>query len=330
MKPSILLYKALANKYLSRLEQFFNVCYFPQGRTPDNQQEFDAALATVEGIIGTGAPKLDVNAEFLAKAPKLRVASTISVGYDNYDVEAMNQRGVLLTHTPDVLTETTADAIFGLLMATARRIPEMDRLVKSGNWKGSIGSELFGVDIHHKTLGIIGMGRIGKALAKRGRGGFDMNILYTSRSVHADVEQQWQAERCELDSLLSRSDFVCVILPLSKETYNLIDQPQLALMKADAILINGARGPIVNEQALISALKSGQIRAAGLDVYNVEPLPATSELLTLDNLVTLPHIGSATAQTRDAMTDCAVENLIAGLQGTLDKNCVNSQAIKQK
>lgn len=326
MKPSVLLYQSVKEDTLSRLKEHCDVCYFPQGRTSDNQRQFDEILLQTEAIIGSG---IKVNADFLAKAPKLKVAATISVGYDNYDVAEMTKRGILLTHTPDILTDTTADAIFGLLMATARRIPELDQLVKTGNWKRMIGRELYGCDIHHKTLGIIGMGRIGHAIAKRGHGGFDMNILYTNRSAKPEVEKAFNAERCELNDLLKRSDFVCLIISLTDETRNMIDAEQLALMKPGAILINGARGPVINEQALINALKTKQIRAAGLDVYNVEPLPADSELLELDNIVTLPHIGSATTETREGMADLAVDNIINGLKGTITQNMVNPEVLKK-
>jgi gluconate 2-dehydrogenase len=324
MKPSVLLYQSVKEQTLSRFKQHCDVAYFPEGRTSANQQQFDECLAKAQAIIGSG---IKVDAAFLDKAPHLKVAATISVGYDNYDLDTMTRRKILLTHTPDILTDTTADAIFGLMMATARRIPELDQLVKTGNWKKMIGREFYGCDIHHKTLGIIGMGRIGQAIAKRGYGGFDMKILYTNRSAKPEVEQQFAAERCELEELLKRSDFVCLIISLTDDTKNMIDSAQLALMKSSAIIINGARGPVINEQALINALKNKQIRAAGLDVYNVEPLPSDSALLKLDNVVTLPHIGSATTETREAMADIAVDNVIKGLDGSLSKNMVNPQVI---
>lgn len=326
MKPSVLLYYPVKPEALAHLQEHCHVHYFPNGPTAENQQSFDAALSQAEGMVGSG---LAVNAGLLAKAPILRVAATVSVGYDNYDVETMTDRGILLTNTPDILTETTADAIFALLMATARRIPELDQLVKSGNWKKMIGSDLYGSDVHHKTLGIIGMGRIGQAIAKRAHFGFDMPILYTNRSPKPEVEEAFGAERCELDDLLKRSDFVCLIVSLTKETVDLIDESKFALMKPSAMLINGARGPVVNEQALIHALETKQIRAAGLDVYNVEPLPADSPLLKLDNLVTLPHIGSATTETRDAMVNMAIDNLIRGLEGTITRNMVNPEVLKK-
>lgn len=327
MKPSVLLYQSVKEESLERFKQHCDVNYFPDGRTAENQKEFDEALAKAEGIVGSG---IKVDADFLAKAPKLKVAGTISVGYDNYDVDEMNKRGVLLTHTPEVLTDTTADAIFGILMATARRIPELDQMVKSGNWKEMIGACEYGTDIHHKTLGMVGMGRIGHAIAKRGHCGFDMKILYTNRSAKPDVEEAFGAERCELEDLLKRSDFVCLIISLTDDTRNMIDAEQLALMKPNAILINGARGPVVNEKALIEALKNKTIRAAGVDVYNVEPLPADSELLKLDNLVTLPHIGSATTETREAMADLAIDNIIKGLDGSITENMVNPDVLKKK
>jgi gluconate 2-dehydrogenase len=258
--------------------------------------------------------------------PALRATSTISVGYDNFDVDALNARNVLLMHTPTVLTETVADTVMALVLSSARRVVEVAERVKAGEWTKSIGPDWFGTDVHGKTLGIVGMGRIGLALAQRAHFGFNMPILYNARRQHKEAEERFNARYCDLDTLLLEADFVCLILPLTDETHHLMGKAQFEKMKKSAIFINAGRGPVVDEQALIAALKNGEIHAAGLDVFEQEPLPASSELLQLPNVVALPHIGSATHETRYNMAACAVDNLIDALQGKVDKNCVNPQA----
>lgn len=260
--------------------------------------------------------------------PKLRATSTISVGYDNFDVDALNARKVLLMHTPTVLTETVADTLMALILATSRRVVEVAERVKAGEWTASIGPDWFGSDVHHKTLGIVGMGRIGMALAQRAHFGFNMPILYNARRQHPQAEERFNARYCDLDTLLQEADFVCLILPLTEETHHLFGAEQFAKMKSSAIFINAGRGPVVDEKALISALQKGEIHAAGLDVFEREPLPVDSPLLAMPNVVALPHIGSATHETRYNMAACAVDNLIAALQGNVDKNCVNPQVAK--
>lgn len=207
------------------------------------------------------------------------------------------------------------DAIFGLLLSTARRMPELDRYVKEGEWKRGMTEDLFGVDVHHKVLGIIGMGRIGSAIAKRAKYGFDMNILYHNRSRNEEAEQKYQATYCELDELLTQSDFVCLMTPLTKETEERIGYREFSLMKKSAIFINGSRGKTVKEQDLIRALQEKQILAAGLDVFAQEPLPLDNSLLQMKHVVTLPHIGSATAETMLAIAKLAAENLVKGATG---------------
>ncbi len=258
--------------------------------------------------------------------PALRATSTISVGYDNFDVDALNARNVLLMHTPTVLTETVADTVMALVLSSARRVVEVAERVKAGEWTKSIGPDWFGTDVHGKTLGIVGMGRIGLALAQRAHFGFNMPILYNARRQHKEAEERFNARYCDLDTLLQEADFVCLILPLTDETHHLMGKAQFEKMKKSAIFINAGRGPVVDEQALIAALKNGEIHAAGLDVFEQEPLPGSSELLKLPNVVALPHIGSATHETRYNMAACAVDNLIDALQGKVDKNCVNPQA----
>jgi glyoxylate/hydroxypyruvate/2-ketogluconate reductase len=226
-----------------------------------------------------------------------------------------------------VLTESTADTVFALILASARRVVELAEWVRAGHWKGSIGESCFGVDVQGKTLGIVGLGRIGGAVARRAALGFRMNVLYTNRSPNAQAEQDYGARRVELDELLAQADFVCLQVPLTPETRGMIGAAELRKMKRSAILINASRGPTVDEAALIDALRDGTIRGAGLDVFAHEPLPADSPLLAMKNVVALPHIGSATHETRHAMARNAAENLIGALDGTLTQNIVNRDVL---
>ncbi|OCL19729.1 2-hydroxyacid dehydrogenase [Gilliamella sp. wkB171] len=312
MKKNVVLFSKIPADQQARLAQAFNLTLFERNPNTDTKA-FIQALASADGMIGSNMPTR-IDDEFLTQTPKLKAAATISVGYDNYDLCALKKHGVRLMNTPKVLTESTADLIFTLLMATARRTVELSNLIHDGKWTKSITPEYFGTDIYGKTIGILGMGRIGKAIAKRAHCGFDMNVIYYNRSAHPDVEQAYQAKRLELDGVLSQADFVVIILPLTDQTKRLITKQKLALMKPSAILINGARGAIVDEQALIEALKNKTIKAAGLDVFEVEPLPTTSPLMQLDNVLLSPHVGSATVETRYAMAKCAVDNIIAALK----------------
>lgn len=324
MKPSIILYKALPDDLHKRLEDHFTVTQV-DNLDPETVQKNAEAFANAEGMLGSSEK---VDAALLEKMPKLRATSTVSVGYDQFDVDALNERGIFLMHTPTVLTETVADTMMALVLSTARRVVEVAERVKAGEWKQGIGPDWFGIDVHHKTLGIIGMGRIGLALAQRAHFGFGMPILYNARRHHAEAEERFQARYCDIDILLQESDYVCVVLPLTDETHHMIGAEQFKKMKSSAIFINAGRGPVVDEQALIEALKSGEIHAAGLDVFEQEPLPADSPLLSLPNVVALPHIGSATHETRYNMAACAVDNLIDALNGKVEKNCVNPQIAK--
>ncbi|MEQ4450012.1 glyoxylate/hydroxypyruvate reductase GhrB [Kosakonia sp. YIM B13605] len=321
MKPSIILYKALPDDLLQRLETHFTVTRVANLK-PETVAQHADAFASAQGLLGSSEK---VDSELLEKMPQLRATSTISVGYDNFDVDALNARKILLMHTPTVLTETVADTIMALVLSSARRVVEVAERVKVGEWTSGIGPDWFGIDVHHKTLGIIGMGRIGLALAQRAHFGFGMPILYNARRHHTEAEERFQARYCDLDTLLKESDFVCLVLPLTDETHHLIGKVQFEMMKKSAIFINAGRGPVVDEAALIDALKNGEIHAAGLDVFEQEPLPVDSPLLSLPNVVALPHIGSATHETRYNMAECAVDNLIDALNGKVEKNCVNPQ-----
>lgn len=324
MKPSVILYKALPDDLLQRLNDNFTVTHVPNPHPETVQQHADAFTNAV-GLLGSSE---NVDTALLEKMPKLRAASTISVGYDNFDVDALNNRRVLLMHTPTVLTETVADTLMALVLSSARRVVEVAERVKAGEWKQGIGPDWFGIDVHHKTLGIVGMGRIGMALAQRAHFGFNMPILYNARRHHPQAEERFNARYCDLNTLLAEADFVCLILPLTEETHHLFGAEQFARMKSSAIFINAGRGPVVDEQALITALQNGDIHAAGLDVFEQEPLPVDSPLLKLPNVVALPHIGSATHETRYNMAACAVDNLIDALKGNVEKNCVNPQVAR--
>lgn len=323
MKPSVILYKSLPDDLLTRLQNHFEVTEL-DSINAESQAKHAELFANAVGLLGSSQ---NVDAALLEKMPQLRAASTISVGYDNFDVDALTARKVALMHTPTVLTETVADTMMTLVLATARRAVEVAERVKKGEWQKSIGPDWFGIDVHHKTMGIIGMGRIGLALAQRAHFGFSMPILYNARRHHAEAEERFNARYCDIDTLLAESDFVCLVLPLTDETHHLIGEKQFKAMKSSAVFINAGRGPVVDEQALIAALKAGEIHAAGLDVFEQEPLPVDSELLTLPNVVALPHIGSATHETRYNMAACAVDNLIDALNGKVEKNCVNPQVL---
>lgn len=323
MKKTVLAFSRVSPEMAERLQQDFNVI-IPDPKKGDLNEQFNEALPHSHGMIGAGRK---LGREQLENAKQLEVVSSISVGYDNYDVGYLTERGIMLTNTPDVLTESTADLGFSLIMSSARRVAELDAYTKAGNWKRSIEAPHFGTDVYGKTLGIVGMGNIGAAVARRGRLGFNMPILYSGNSRKTAIEQELGAQFRTLDQLLAESDFVCLVVPLSEKTKHLISTRELSLMKKSAILVNIARGPIVDEPALIKALQDGTIRGAGLDVYEKEPL-SESPLFALSNAVTLPHVGSATDETRQAMADRAYANLRAALLGEKPQDLVNAQVWK--
>ncbi|RBP80107.1 D-glycerate dehydrogenase [Marinomonas rhizomae] len=323
MKKKVILYRDIPAQERQRLESQCEVTFF-NGINDTNKDAFEAALADAEGLIGTSTR---MSSELLSLAPKLKAASTISVGTDLYDLNYLTERGIPLMHTPGVLDETTADTMFTLIMCTARRAVELSNMVREGRWNSNIGESLYGTDVHGKTLGIIGMGRIGYAIAKRGHFGFEMKIQYCNRNRKPDIEQDLNATYMNMEELLKTSDFVCVMTPLTPETERLIGAKEFALMKPSAIFINGSRGKVIDQAALVDALTNGTIRAAGLDVFEVEPLPDDSPLCELNNAVLFPHIGSATSETRLAMITCAVDNLINALDGDISHNCANQHLL---
>ena len=316
MKQHVVVYKSLPADLLERLGAEFNVTSF-DGINAGNREQFIAALGTAHGMIGASLP---ITSDMLDAAPQLKIASTISVGVDNFDLDYFRKRGLMLAHTPGVLNEATADAIFALILASARRIVELAELVKAGKWTGSIGESLFGVNVHGKTLGMLGMGRIGSAVARRAHHGFGMKIIYHNTRPNPDAEKELAASYVSREELFRQADFVCPMLPLTPQTERTIGAREFALMKRSAIFINASRGRIVDEAALIDALRQKTIHGAGLDVFEKEPLSADSPLLQLPNVVALPHIGSATHETRRAMAELAVQNLIDGLRGAQPKH----------
>jgi gluconate 2-dehydrogenase len=318
----IVAYKPLPDDVLAYLRDHAEVVQVDAAQ----DDAFIAALKDADGAIGAS---VKITPAMLQGATRLKALSTISVGFDNFDVPDLTRRGIVLAHTPDVLTESTADTVFSLILATARRVVELADWVKAGQWQGSVGPAQFGVEVQGKTLGIVGLGRIGGAVARRAALGFNMKVLYTNRSPNPQAEQAYGARRVELAELLASADFVCLQVPLTAETKHLIGAAELRAMKKSAILINASRGPTVDEAALIEALQAGTIHAAGLDVFETEPLPADSPLLSLPNVVALPHIGSATHETRHAMALNAAENLVAALDGTLTRNVVNRDVLRK-
>lgn len=323
MTHHVVLYKKLSAPLMERLQAQAEVTLIDDPKSSDGLARLRDALPHADALLGASV-KLD--AELLDLAPKLKAVSSVSVGVDNYDIEYLTRRGILLTNTPDVLTETTADTGFALIMATARRVVELANMVRDGQWKQNIGPKHFGSDVHGKTLGIIGMGRIGEAVAQRGHFGFGMPVIYHSHSPKPAVEARFEARYRSLEDLLREADFVCLTVPLTAETEGLIGTEQFAQMRPETIFINIARGKVVDEPALIAALQNGQIRAAGLDVFEQEPVSPDSPLLRMDNVVATPHMGSATHETREAMARCAVDNLLAALAGERPKDLVNPAA----
>jgi phosphogluconate 2-dehydrogenase len=312
-KKNVLVFRALPEDQLARLQAAHHVTVADPRKEPE---AFGAALGTANGLIGSS---YNIDAALLDAAPQLKVISSVSVGVDNYPLAELHKRGIVLCHTPDVLTETVADTVFAILMATQRRVVELSNLVREGRWTKNIGEEFFGTDVHGKTLGILGFGRIGQAVARRAALGFGMSVLYHSRrpvDLAAQApELQGRAIHTPLNDLLARSDIVLAMLPLTDATRGMIDADFFARMKPGASFINGGRGATVNEAALLHALDHGTLRAAGLDVFAKEPLPTDSLLRTHPRVTPLPHIGSATHETRHAMAELATTNLLQVLAG---------------
>ena len=312
LKPAVLIARAIFPEIVARLAQHFDVTANPDDEiwTP---AQFISKLQGKQGVFTTGGERID--AQVLAQCPDLKICANMAVGYNNFDVPAMTAAGVLATNAPDVLTETTADFGFVLLMATARRITESEHYLRAGHWTKWSYDMFAGSDIHGSTLGIIGMGRIGQGIARRGAHGFGMKVIYHNRSrLSTELEQSCKASYVSKKELLETADHVVLVVPYSPESHHTIGAAELALMKPTATLVNIARGGIVDDAALAATLRDKRIAAAGLDVFEGEP-KVHPDLLKLANLVLTPHIASATLPTRMAMANLAADNLIAVLTG---------------
>ena len=294
-----------------------------EGDAPPTRDELLTRVRGVQGVLSMLTERID--GAVMDVCDRLVAIANMAVGYDNVDVAAATARGVLVTNTPDVLTETTADMAFALLLATARRVVEGDRMVRDGRWGAWQPTWMLGHEVHGATLGIVGGGRIGRATAERGHG-FGMRVLYYSRHVVPD----FPGEHVELDTLLAESQFVSVHVPLTDETRGMFDAALFGRMRREAIFINTARGGVVDQTALLDALRSGVVAGAGLDVMMPEPLPPDDPLLTAPNLVVTPHLGSSTEPTRVAMAALAVDNLLTALAGERPRNLVNADAWRHR
>ena len=318
--PKVFITRPLLSPIVERLATRCDVKMHPED-APLGPAQLVEACREIEGLMTAGAR---VSEELLQHAPRLRVIANVGVGYDNIDVAACTRRRILVTNTPDVLTETTADMSFALLMAVARRVVECDRFVREGHWHFWQWKYLWGADIFRKTLGVYGLGRIGKAVARRARG-FSMRVLYYDivRPSPA-LEQELGAQFVDRETLLREADFLTLHVPLTPDTHHLISAREFAMLKPTAFLINAARGKVVDEGALVEALESKRIAGAGLDVFEQEP-QVNPALLALPNAVLSPHVGSASGETRLAMAMLAAENLLAALEGRRPPNPVNPE-----
>ena len=326
-RPAVLVARAVFGDIVDRLRAHFEVEDNPADRI-FTRAELSAKLAGKAGAFITGSERID--AELLDANPQLRAVCNMAVGYNNIDVDACNARGVLATNTPDVLTETTADFGFALMMATARRIAESEHFLRSGQWSKWSYDMFIGGDVHGATLGILGMGRIGQAIARRGALGFGMKVIYHNRSRLApELEAPLSARYVSKPELLREADHLVIVVPYSSVSHHAVAAAELALMKPSATLTNVARGGVVDEAALAAALRERRIAAAGLDVFEGEP-SVHPALLGVPNVVLTPHIASATVATRRAMADLAVDNLIATLTGAVPPTPINPQVLPLK
>jgi len=326
-KPKVYITRELPERGLNIIRKYFDVEVWPDYAPPPKNVIIDK-VKDVDALGSLLSDKIDI--EVFNAAPKLKIVSQLAVGFDNIDITEATKRGIYVTNTPEVLTDTTADFAWSLLMAVARRIVEADKYVRTGQWKVSWHpAMLAGRDIHHATIGVVGAGRIGYAVAQRAKG-FDMKILFYDVVPRPEIEKDLGAKKVDMDTLLKESDFVSIHVPLMKETHHLINAEKLKLMKKTAYLVNNSRGPVVDEKALYEALKKGQIAGAGLDVFEQEPTPLDNPLLKLDNVVVAPHISSASLETRSKMSEMVAENLVSFFQGKRPPNLVNPDVMKIK
>ena len=321
MKPKVFITRELPPQALNRILPVCDTEVW-QDELPPPRDLLMSKVRDLDGLLSLLTDKID--AALMDNAPKLKVVSNCAVGFDNIDVPAATQRGIAVGHTPGVLTETTADFAFALLMSAARRIVEGDRYVRAGKWKTWGLTVLLGQDIFDATLGLLGLGRIGAAMAKRAQG-FNMRVLYYDPCRRPDLEEQLSITYADLDTVVRQADFLSIHTPLTQETRHLINADVLRKMKKTAILVNTSRGPVVDQSALYVALRDGVIAGAALDVTDPEPIPMDDPLLTLENCIIAPHIASASVATRMRMATMAVENLLAGLRGEKLPNPVNPE-----
>jgi gluconate 2-dehydrogenase len=323
-RPAVLVARAVFPEVEQRLRAHFDVETTPAG-VVWSRDELVQRLQGKAGVLTTGGERID--AALLAACPQLRIVANLAVGFNNFDLPAMTAAGVLGTNAPDVLTETTADFGFALLMATARRVTESERFLRAGQWKEWSLDLFAGAEVHGRTLGILGMGRIGQAIARRGALGFGMPVIYHNRSRLApEKEAACQARYVDRDELFAQADHLVLVLPYTPEAHHTVGAAELARMKPSATLVNIARGGIVDEDALVAALREGRLAAAGLDVFEGEPA-INPALLTVPNVVLTPHIASATIPTRTAMATLAADNLIAYLTEGRALTPLNPQVI---
>jgi glyoxylate reductase len=309
---SVLITRKIPESILRPYQENWNVTMWPHEEIAMDRNQLLDACADAEGIFTVLTDKID--REVLDKAKKVKIIANMAVGYDNIDIEYAKHRGIIVTNTPDILTETTADLTFGLLLAAARKIVQANQYIKDGLWKSWSPYFMTGVDVHHKTLGIVGMGRIGEAIAKRALG-FNMNIIYHNRTRKEEAEEKLQAKYVSFHELIETADFIVCMTPLTESTREIFNRDVFRKMKQTAIFINTSRGGVVNEEDLYEALVNKEILAAGLDVFQKEPILPNHPLLQLDNVVALPHIGSATVETRTAMIELALKNIERVLLG---------------
>jgi len=317
--------RELPSAALDPLREMAAVRVWP-GELPPPPDVLLAEAADADALLTLLTDRID--ARIMAAAPRLRVISNMAVGYDNIDVQEASRRAILVTNTPGILTKTTADFAFALLMAAARRVVEADRYTREGRWKTWGPQILTGQDIHDATLGVMGLGGVGLEVAKKGRG-FGMRVLYYDRTRKPKEERRYRLAYVEPEQLLAESDFISLHVPLTPETHHLIGERELSLMKPTAVLVNTARGAIVDQRALWRFLKEHRIAAAAIDVSEQEPIALDDPLLELDNIIITPHIASASVATRMAMAKMAVGNLLAALRGEVPPHCVNREAVRR-
>lgn len=311
MKPLVYITRLLPNEIVGRLEEVATVKMWDRADVAVPRETLLTEAREATALLTMLTEQIDE--QLMNECQQLKIVANMAVGYDNIDITFARKKGIITTNTPDVLTNTTADLTFALLMATARRLPEAAKYIEANEWNTWSPFQLAGTDVHHKTLGIFGMGRIGEAVAKRAYG-FDMAIKYHNRSRNEQAEKEYGVVYCEFDELIETSDYIVCLAPLTEETTAIFNENAFAKMKKSAIFINASRGGLVDEKALYSALTNGEIARAGLDVFQNEPIDSEHPLVTLDNVVALPHIGSATVETRTEMISLAVRNIYTYLK----------------